>query len=146
MKKSPVDDLTHSVSKQRQPEPWSWLWLALAAALLLFANGADTIALAAWSAPAFLLRFVRRQRLLTGLPIAYLVVTATFAFQFRGMIPIPGVTYYLFLVLFGFLVFLPYLVDRVVAHRLKGFVATLVFPTTWVTVGYLTSLGPYGNL
>lgn len=145
MKKSPVDDLAHSASKHLLVEPWSWLWLALAAALLLFANGADAIALAAWLAPLFLLRFVRRQRRLTGLPVAYVVVTATFAFQFRGMIPISGAAYYLFLALFGFLVFLPYLVDRLLAYRLKGAAATLVFPTAWVTVGYLTSLGPYGS-
>lgn len=137
--------MTQPTTRRWIADPLSWLWLVLAAALLLLANGADTIALAAWLAPVFLLRFVRQQRLPVGLPIAYLVLTATFAFQFRGMVPIPGIAYYLFLILFGFLIFLPYLVDRLLAHRLKGPVATLVFPTAWVTVGYLTSLGPYGS-
>lgn len=145
MKKPQGDGLTCSEGSRLHIDPLAWLWLAIAAALLLFSNGADAIALAAWLAPVFLLRFVRRQRRLTGLPIAYLVVIATFAFQFRGMIPISGPRYYLFLAVFGFLIFLPYLVDRLLAHRLKGVVATLVFPVAWVTVGYLTSLGPYGS-
>ena len=45
----------------------SWLWLATAAALLLFSNGANTVPLAAWLAPVFMLRFVRGQILKVGL-------------------------------------------------------------------------------
>lgn len=145
MKKSQTDGLNHSASKQSQTGSRSWLWLASAAVLLLFANGADTIALAAWLAPVFLLRFVRRQRSWIGLPIAFLVLAATFAFQFRGMVPIPGAFYYLFLIIVGILGVLPYLLDLLLAHRLGGLVATLVFPTTWVAVEYLFSLGPYGS-
>ncbi len=79
----------------------SWVWLAIAAALLLFSNGANTIPLAAWLAPVFMLRFVRRQSFKVGLPVAYLLLVAVFAFQFRGMVPIPGVAYYIFLAVWG---------------------------------------------
>jgi hypothetical protein len=68
----------------------SWAWLLVSGVLLLFANGANTIPLAAWLAPVFLLRLVRTQSYRVGLPIAYLLLTAGFAFQFRGMVPIPG--------------------------------------------------------
>ena len=61
----------------------TWIWLGLAMGLLLFANGANSIAIAAWLAPVFLLRFVREQSALRGLPVAYLALTAGFAFQFR---------------------------------------------------------------
>ncbi|MGH8427874.1 MAG: nitrilase-related carbon-nitrogen hydrolase [Gammaproteobacteria bacterium] len=133
------------MSRQPRTDLWSWFWLALGAALMLFANGADTIALAAWLAPVFLLRFVRRQRALVGLPIAFVVLAAVFAFQFRGMVPIPGIFYCLFLILVGILGVMPYLLDRLLAPRLSGLASTLVFPTTWVAVEYLFSRGPYGS-
>src|SRR5512146_776297 len=56
--------------------------------LLPFANGRNTVAFAAWLAPVFLLRFLR-----SGgwwrLPAVYGVLTAAWAFQFRGMVPAP---------------------------------------------------------
>ncbi|MGF7179008.1 hypothetical protein HDF11_000488 [Tunturiibacter psychrotolerans] len=45
----------------------SWWWFLAAAISLLFADGRDTIAVAAWIAPACLLRFVRTQPLWRGL-------------------------------------------------------------------------------
>lgn len=37
----------------------SFLWLPVVAMLLLFANGRNNVAIAAWLAPVFLLRFLR---------------------------------------------------------------------------------------
>ena len=130
---------------QPQSDARSWLWLAMAAGLLLFANGANNISLAAWLAPLFLLRFVRRQRVWIGVLTAYLLVIATFMFQFRGMVPIPGIGYYIFLVTYGVPLVLPYLVDRLLSPRLNGLPATLVFPTAFVVTEHLVSLGPYGS-
>ncbi len=129
----------------RAAESRSWVWLAIAAALLLFANGVDTVPLAAWFAPILLLRFVRTQSLKAGLPVAYVVLTATFPFQFRGMVPIPGVVYYIFLLLTGITLVLPYVVDRLLARRLSGFLAMLVFPAAWAAVEYLSSFMGYGT-
>ncbi len=123
----------------------SWISLAIAGALLLFSNGARNVPLAAWFAPLFLLRFVRSQSVKIGLPIAYVLLTAAFAFQFRGMVPIPGVAYLIFLVAWGIPLVLPYIIDRLVAHRLTGFKTTLVFPAAWATTEYLLSRGPYGS-
>ena len=125
--------------------PRSWLWLATAAALLLFSNGANTVPLAAWLAPVFVLRFVRGQTLKVGLPVAYLLLVAAFAFQFRGMVPIPGVGYYIFLIVWGTPLVLPYIIDRLLAHRLSGLTASLVFPTAWAATEYVLSRGPYGT-
>lgn len=125
--------------------PRSWLWLATAAALLLFSNGANSLPLAAWLAPVFMLRFVRGQILKVGLPVAYLLLVAAFTFQFRGMVPIPGVGYYIFLVVSGIPLVLPYIIDRLLAHRLRGLTASLVFPTAWAATEYVWSRGPYGT-
>jgi apolipoprotein N-acyltransferase len=125
--------------------PRSWVWLIPAAVLLLFANGASNIPLAAWLAPLFLLRFVRTQKAWIGLPIAYLAMATAFAFQFRGMVPIPGIGYYVFLSVFGLALVLPYVIDRLVTPRLDGVLTTLVFPTAFVSMEYLVSRGPYGS-
>lgn len=123
----------------------SWLWLIASASLLLFANGASNIPMAAWFAPLFLLRFVRKQRLWIGLPVAYLVLAAAFGVQFRGMVPIPGIGYYIFLAAFGIPLVLPFVIDRLVTPKLNGILTTYVFPTALVSTEYLVSLGPYGS-
>lgn len=123
----------------------SWLWLGIAAILLLFANGANTVAIAAWLAPVFLLRFVRLQKPKIAIPITYLLLMATFAFQFRGMVPIPGLAYGIFLIVWGIPMVIPYALDSVLAHRLNGFAAALVFPATWAATEYVVSRGIYGS-
>lgn len=122
-----------------------WVCLATAAVLLLFSNGAYNVPPAAWLAPVFLLRFVRTQSLKIGLPAAYVLLAGAFAFQFRGMVPIPGVGYYIFLVVWGIPLVVPYIIDRLTAHRLTGLPASLVFPTAWAASEYLLSGGPYGS-
>jgi apolipoprotein N-acyltransferase len=135
----------------------SWIWLASAGLLLLFANGAYAIPLAAWLAPLFLLRFVRTTRSRLVLPAAWVLLSATFMFQVRGMVPFPALFYCLTIALFGATLLVPYLLDRWLAPRLSGMAATLVFPASWVAVEYLRSLSPiatwgsaaysqYGNL
>lgn len=137
--KSDAKESAHSTERPVPAESHSWTWLAIAGILLLFSNGADNIPLAAWLAPIFLLRFVRTQSFKIGLPVAYVLLSATFAFQFRGMVPIPGVGYYIFLAAWGIALVVPYLIDRMVAHRLTGVATTLVFPFVWVVTEYLAS-------
>jgi apolipoprotein N-acyltransferase len=129
----------------RIPDRLSYLWLAVAAALFLFVAGRWAIPLAAWLAPLFLLRFVRTQRPLPGLLLAWLVRFAVLAVVLQGIILYPGIVYYpLVLVLTG-LTTLPYLADRIMTPRLGGFVATLVFPLTFTVIEYLGSFGPFGT-
>jgi apolipoprotein N-acyltransferase len=40
---------------------------------------------------------------------------------------------------------LPYIIDRLLAHRLSGLTASLVFPTAWAATEYVLSRGPYGT-
>jgi len=136
---------THATDRSDLSKSRSWIWLAIAAVLLLFANGADSIPLAAWLAPMLVLRFVRRQSFKVGLPVAYVLLAAAFAFQFRGMVPIPGIGYYIFLVVWGIPLVLPYLIDRLIARKISGLKATLVFPAAWAAIEWISSLGPYGS-
>src|ERR1700736_2811681 len=106
----------------------SWLLLPCTALLLLFADGRNTIALAAWLAPALLLRFVRTRPAKVGLVVAYFMQVVPRAIALRGMIPIPGIFYYIFWVISAFSALLPYLADRLLTPHLKGVLNTLVFP------------------
>ena len=133
------------ISVRRSPMLRPWLWLTLGAGLALLANGKDTVALAAWLAPVFLLRFSRMMKVWTGLPALYLVLPAVFAFQFRGMVPIPGAMYYVFLSITGLFMIAPYAVDKAIAQRFPGLAGTLVFPLMCVAVGFFDSRGIYGT-
>src|ERR1700730_13551817 len=151
MQTSVADEESHVKESPRRAdrpalaESRSWVWLAIAATLLLFSNGANNVPLAAWLAPVFMLRFVRRQSFKVGLPVAYILLVAAFSFQFRGMVPIPGVAYYIFLVVWGIPLVLPYIIDRLVAHKLIGLAASLLFPTAWAASEYVLSRGLYAT-
>ena len=123
----------------------SLTWLVFAALLLPFSNGENTIPVATWLAPIFLLRFVRMQKVTVALPLVYLLHVLPNLYQFHGAVQLVGIAYYFFLALMGIPLSLPYVVDRLVKPRLQGFVTTLVFPTTWVVVDYFLSKGPYAS-
>ena len=134
----------------RTPDRLSYLWLVMAAASFLFYAGRWTIPLAAWLAPLFLLRFVRAQRPLPGLLIAWLVRAAVAAVTLQGILNPPGtsigVGYFVLVVLLTLVAMLPYLADCLIAPRLQGFVATLVFPLAYTMIEYLISHGPNGTI
>ncbi|HSY37795.1 MAG TPA: nitrilase-related carbon-nitrogen hydrolase [Acidobacteriaceae bacterium] len=123
----------------------AWGWLLAAAVLLLFADGRETMALAAWLAPMCLLRFVRSQPAVRGLAVAYVVAVVMRGIAFRGMTPIPGVFYFIFLAVSGVSVMLPYAADRLLARRLNGWASTLVFPTLLVATQFVYAHGPFGS-
>ncbi len=142
---SHLKELPRPADRPARTASRSWIWLAIAAVLLLFSNGANNIPLAGWLSPVFMLRFVRGQSLKVGLPVAYVLLVAAFTFQFRGMVPIPGVAYYIFLVVWGIPLVLPYIIDRLLTRRLSGLRASLVFPAAWAATEYVLSRGPYAT-
>jgi apolipoprotein N-acyltransferase len=127
------------------PSWHSWCWLAAAAFSLLFADGGNTIALAAWVAPACLLRVARTQPLWRGASLVYVAFVVMRAITYRGMIPIPGIFYYLFLAVAALFATTPYLVDRVLSRKLGSGLGTLVFPSTLVVVQFASSYGAHGS-
>ncbi len=123
----------------------SWIPLIVAIILLPFANGAHAIALAAWLAPLFLLRFTRAHRIFVGVPVVLALQVATLAIQYRGMVPFPTPIYLAVMLFYGLCFTLPYLGDRLLSRRLSMFSGTLVFPLIWTSIEYLISLGPFGS-
>jgi len=121
----------------------SSLWLAIAFLLAVFAQAKAAIPLAAWLAPILLLRFVRSQKVLRGMLLAYLVTVAAFVIGNWNLTD--PILFSLVGIVLGLLTLFPYLADRLITPRLHGFVATLVFPLAYVTFEYLLSFGPYGT-
>ena len=127
---------------------WSYLWLFVGAGLLLFSNGRWIIPLATWLAPIFLIRFARTQPALKGLGL--LLVTNVLANLFFWQGIILGGFYLPVAIGVGVIFWLPYLADRLLVNRLRGFAATLVFPLLQVSLEYIITivspLGSWGSL
>ena len=98
---------------------WSYLWLAIGAILLVFLNGRWIIPLATWLAPVFLMRFLRKQKPARGLALVALTNILVFTISWQGMIPVPGVFYYLVVAGIGLIYTFPFLADRFIAHIRK---------------------------
>lgn len=121
----------------------SWFWLfPVSAAALLFANGRNDVAIVAWLAPVFVLRFLRGGSA-WRLAAAYFVMTAAWAFQFRGMVPAPQPLLAIAWFSYGACMMLPLIADRLWTRRIPGFVSTLIFPCAAMGFDYLLSLLPY---
>ena len=125
----------------------SWLWLAVGAMLLPFTVFQTVVALAAWLAPLFLLRFSRTQRARVALPVLALVHYLASLVSFRGgLLPEDLIAFY---ALGGVLGIVPYVADTVLRQRISGWVLTLVFPATAVALDWalgLSSLGTLGSV
>jgi apolipoprotein N-acyltransferase len=114
---------------------------AAAGALATLAAGRYSLAAAAWIAPVLLLRAARTGSVWAGLVPAALVHGVAFAAAWRGTFGIPFPAY----VAIGMLFFAPYAVDRVLAPRLAGLVATLPFPAAWVAFEFALARIPLPN-
>jgi apolipoprotein N-acyltransferase len=75
----------------------------------------------------------------------FVLQLAALAFQFRGMVPLPGIAYGIVMVLYAVFATLPFVADRLLARRLRPWQGTLVFPAVWTAVEMLQGLGPFGT-
>jgi apolipoprotein N-acyltransferase len=140
---TPSLESDRSPTQAQRGEAW---WPLFAAVVVLpFANGHYSIALAAWLAPLFLLRFTRSVRPALGFLVAFLLQAAALVWQYRGMVPLPSLIYWLVIVAYAAGFSLPYLADRLLAHRLPEFAGTLVFPFFWTAIEYTLLQGPFGS-
>jgi len=113
-------------------------------ALFLVSNGRWIVPVAAWLAPVFLLRWLRGRNAAGVLLLLALFFAATRVMLY-GIIPeFLGALTWVLAFVYSLLWFLPYLADRLLARRISGFAATLVFPAAAVSVEYLAGLG-YGT-
>lgn len=130
---------------ERQPLLAALPWLAVGAVLQYFALLDRPLMLAAWFAPALLLRFVRRQPAWRGLALSYLALALVLGFSMRGMVPVPDPIYFGLIAVLAIGGFVPFAIDRLVTPRLPALAATLVLPTAMTTLGWLNAFGPYGS-
>jgi apolipoprotein N-acyltransferase len=115
----------------------SYLWLAIGIVLLIFSNGIHyTMPIATWLAPLFLIRFLRTQPKAKGLIIFALLNCIAWGIMLFGILPDLGVIGNGFGVFYGIIFFLPYLADRLIAPKTKGFRATFIFPSVWVILEF----------
>lgn len=102
--------------------------------------------MAAWIAPVLIIRFLRYQRPLKGWVISVLAGWISNIFIWRDMMPVSGIFYYVLVLMMSVFTSFTFIIDRIYSARLKGFVSTLVFPSAYVVMEYVTvSTNPSGS-
>lgn len=113
---------------------------------LYFANGIHATLFAAWLAPIFLLRFSRTTRKRFALPLLAMAAAAATWAGFKDLMPLGEAEAIALGVSSGITVAIIFLIDRLIAPKLSGIAATLVFPAATVTALLIGSLGaPFGT-
>lgn len=120
-------------------------WLLLATGFAACAIGNFAFPLGAWLAPLFMMRFVRTSSPLSGQVLGALGYVFAHNIAWRDAIIFEGLTYHLVASGLGLLFFIPFLVDRTFATRLRGFASTLVFPTALVVTEFVWSQSGLGS-
>ena len=132
-----------------QPDRWSLLWLGLSALLGLFAFGYWVIPLAAWLTTVFTIRFLRTQPVWRGFTLMVITSLAVNVYAGRDLVPMPFPMSIGLIAVQVLLGCLPFLADRLLAPRVQGFAATLIFPlaaTAWEFLNLTNSpLGSFGS-
>ncbi|MDQ0465237.1 apolipoprotein N-acyltransferase [Caulobacter ginsengisoli] len=140
--------ITHSETSGLSLAPARpWLWLVLGGMVALLAvDGRFDVPLAAWIAPALLLRFSRTSR--PAPAIAGVVVAAGLqmaVYMLEAAAPFTPIAIVLCLVL-GLLFAIPYILDRLVGGRLSSPARLLLMPLAWVMTEFAAaSLLPVGT-
>lgn len=137
----------------------SYSCLTVGGVLMYFSNWTWAWPLSAWLFPVFLLRFSRTQKAVTGLPVLFFVSVVIGIISMWNLLlidPIPPSFRIISGIAVGVVFFIPFSIDRFIAHKLPGHFATLIFPCSWVALEYVKALGngswgalaytQYGNL
>lgn len=121
------------------------LLLIAACAVLAFANGERSAALAAWIGPTLLVRFWRRQPFWRGLFLAFVAGLPVWLFQWSGVFRLQGPELLVAAAILWLIALVPYALDRLLAPRL-GQWGVLVLPCALVGLEFgFTLLSPYGS-
>jgi len=131
-----------------QKDRWSFVWLVVGTLLSLLWR----VPLVYWLVPVFYLRFTRTQSTRRGFFLiwlaSFLTVVPPLYPILSAMIPSPLPVFIITAVITALLASgIPYLVDRLLVPRLKGFSATLVFPLIMTVMDYISAKSnPLGSL
>jgi apolipoprotein N-acyltransferase len=124
---------------------WSFAWLFIGTMLGFLSYGAWLVPLVVWLSPVFTLRFMRTQPVWRGTTLTVLASYPMLVLLLRGVVPMPGAAYYIFVLIAAMMAVLPYLLDRLLAPRLPGFAATLVFPLAVTVLEFFNAQGEWGT-
>ena len=133
-----------------KPGYLSYLYLAIGLLLLLVANGRWIIPAATWLFPIFIIRFLRTQKKFWHIITCAIAYIGVFFIAWKGLIQFSGIIYFAIAGGIGLVLFLPFLIDKFFAPRLKGFISTLIFPLAYTLFEYIgfkfTPFGTWGSL
>lgn len=124
------------------------LFAALLVGILLFqiSNGRWIVPLATWLYPVFIVYFLRNSKRFLHVLLCWLLYTIAFMVAWKGLVPAPGVLYYIITGGVALIFFLPFVLDKYFAGKIKDFGATLILPLSYVATEYIVSLlNPYGT-
>jgi apolipoprotein N-acyltransferase len=120
--------------------------LLAAVILIFFSSGRWAIPLAAWLSPPLLLRWTRDGQASARLLGAAAAVYVVWCVTWWRMVPVPPPAYFVIMLGIAVPTLLPYLIDRMLGSKRRGFAFTLVFPCAWVFTDFLiTRTSPYGS-
>ncbi|NNF33745.1 MAG: hypothetical protein HKN68_06535 [Saprospiraceae bacterium] len=115
--------------------------LILGIILFVFSNGNWPVSIATWLAPVFLLRFSRSISSPYSFILLFLVISVATGFMYYGIIPSHlGILTYILILYYAVLWFLPFVIDRLLLTVNKGFLSTLIFPSSMVFLEYVNNL------
>ena len=124
----------------------SYLYLLIGFISLFFSNGRWIIPIAAFLAPIFLVRFLRFHKPLKGFLFLIIAGFISNIFIWKGVVPTSGFVYYIMTFMMSLFTALVFLIDRIYSQRLKGIVSTLVLPSAFVLMDYISvSTNPGGT-
>ena len=118
----------------------SILILLVGSLLVGFSMGRWLAPLAAWIGPVLIMRYARDHKVGRGFLLILVAYTLAFLIGFGGIWASFGLGPLfapILAVFYGFLWSLPYLADRLVSPRLRGFSSTLVYPLAATTIEFL---------
>lgn len=129
-----------------RPSLLSQLWLVLGSAVFVFVGWRFNIALAAWLAPLFLIRYFRDgKRWYAALPAVPLLALASYV-QLAGGWDLDAWMYPVFSLLRPAALLAGLFADRALHRRLPRWAATLVYPAVSLAVDYAVSFTPLGSI
>jgi len=125
---------------------YSYAYLLIGFVFLFFSNGRWALPLATFIAPIFLIRFLRFHKPLKGFVFLIFAGFISNIFIWKGQMPAPGFVYYIMCFMMSLSTALVFLIDRIYSQRLKGIVSTLVLPSAFVLMDYISvSANPGGT-
>lgn len=120
--------------------------LAIGCGLWYVATGKQSLGLFAWAFPFFILHFLHSVSKTKGFLLLFLFNYMVQVLAWEGMVPVPGIRYYLILIPMALIFNLPFLIDRWSRTAVKGLPATLILPLAVVAVDFInSSLSPNGS-